>query len=271
MLTPQDITSKEFSKAVFGGYDMSAVDDFIEAVSEDYATLFKENGILKSKIKVLVEKVEEYRTTEDAMRMALLTAQKMGDDLVAEAREKSEKIIDEAKSESSVKLEDIQHQLAEEEHRLAAAKAKTGEYVSAIRALLAEGGDFLDKLDSISLPEEPAPEPPAVTSEEHIMDTARTINDAVARIVEAETAGDKVKEAEEKAEEAVEKAAEDIAAAADVLEKAEAEVTEDIKPDEPEYDDDSEPTKIFNWQEDTSPRPKFNFNDLKFGENYRKD
>ena len=60
------------SKAVFGGYDMSAVDDFLETLTTDYAALYKENAILKSKIKVLVEKVEEYRSTDDAMRMALL-------------------------------------------------------------------------------------------------------------------------------------------------------------------------------------------------------
>ena len=35
---------------------------------------------MKSKMKVLVEKVEEYRATEDAMRKALMTAQRMADD-----------------------------------------------------------------------------------------------------------------------------------------------------------------------------------------------
>ena len=34
-------------------------------------------------MKVLVDKVEEYRSTEDAMRKALLTAQKMADDMVS--------------------------------------------------------------------------------------------------------------------------------------------------------------------------------------------
>ncbi len=56
MLTPQDIRDKQFVKAVFGGYDMSTVDDFLEELTEDYAALYKENAILKSKIKVLVER-----------------------------------------------------------------------------------------------------------------------------------------------------------------------------------------------------------------------
>ncbi|MBQ1703720.1 MAG: DivIVA domain-containing protein, partial [Oscillospiraceae bacterium] len=61
MLTPQNIQEQEFNKAVFGGYDMGAVDDFLETVSADYTALYKENAVLKGKLKVLVDKVEEYR------------------------------------------------------------------------------------------------------------------------------------------------------------------------------------------------------------------
>ncbi|MDR3207713.1 MAG: DivIVA domain-containing protein, partial [Oscillospiraceae bacterium] len=61
MLTPQEVQDKKFEKAVFGGYDMGGVDDFLEQLTEDYAALFKENAVLKSKLKVLVDTVEEYR------------------------------------------------------------------------------------------------------------------------------------------------------------------------------------------------------------------
>ena len=33
MFTPQEIQEQTFSKAVFGGYDMQQVDDFLEPVS----------------------------------------------------------------------------------------------------------------------------------------------------------------------------------------------------------------------------------------------
>lgn len=56
MFTPQEIQEKTFVKAVFGGYDMQTVDDFLEPLTEDYITLYKENSVLKSKMKVLVEK-----------------------------------------------------------------------------------------------------------------------------------------------------------------------------------------------------------------------
>ena len=44
MFTPQEVReqSESFEKAVFGGYSVSAVDDFIAPLAEDYAALYKE-------------------------------------------------------------------------------------------------------------------------------------------------------------------------------------------------------------------------------------
>ena len=88
MFTPQEVSEKVFPKASFGsgGYSMASVDEFLDALTEDYTALFKENVTLKAKLKVLAEKVEEYRSTEEAMRQALLTAQKMAAKLVQEAQ-----------------------------------------------------------------------------------------------------------------------------------------------------------------------------------------
>ena len=96
MLTPQDVTNRVFDKAVFGGYDIAAVDTFLEQLTQDYTSLYRENAILKNKLRVLVDKVEEYRSTEDAMRMALLSAKKTARELEEEAQQKSEKLLAEA-------------------------------------------------------------------------------------------------------------------------------------------------------------------------------
>ena len=59
MFTPQQIEQISFNRATFGGYDMQSVDEFLEPLTEDYITLYKENALLKSKMKVLVTKLEE--------------------------------------------------------------------------------------------------------------------------------------------------------------------------------------------------------------------
>ena len=60
MLTPQEVSSRAFAKAMMGGYNMAAVDEFLDVLTDDYTNLYKENAALKSKLKVLVENVEDY-------------------------------------------------------------------------------------------------------------------------------------------------------------------------------------------------------------------
>ena len=72
MFTPQEIQEQTFSKAVFGGYDMQQVDEFLEPLTEDYITLYKENSVLKAKMKILVEKLEEYRAQETQQASAMV-------------------------------------------------------------------------------------------------------------------------------------------------------------------------------------------------------
>ena len=164
MLTPQDIRDKQFVKAVFGGYDMATVDDFLEELTEDYAALYKENAILKSKIKVLVEKVEEYRATEDAMRMALLTAQRMGDDLVVEAQKQRTDMLASVEEEAEVRRQQILEQTADESARLDAAKKAASVYVEETRrmaGMILELCDRMAKGEDVEAPAAPVQEPAA--------------------------------------------------------------------------------------------------------------
>ena len=85
MLTPQEVSTHAFTKSTFNGYNMAMVDEFLDELTDDYTTLYKENAALKAKMKVMVEKVEEYRATEESMRATLLTAQRMADDIVQDA------------------------------------------------------------------------------------------------------------------------------------------------------------------------------------------
>jgi cell division initiation protein len=172
MLTPQEISDKEFVKAVFGGYEMTGVDGFLESLAADYSALYKENAILKSKLKVLVEKVEEYRSTEDSMRMALLTAQKMGDDIVTDANRKSSDILKRAEEESEDKLTRLRARSNEEEERLRTAVMQTEQFINASREIIRSHLEFLARLEQIQ--HKPASASEQETArEEHTESTAR--------------------------------------------------------------------------------------------------
>ena len=89
MITAQDIREKTFEKSRIGGYDMASVDDFLEELADDVTAYQKENAVLKSKMKVLVDKIEEYRANEEALNMAVLSAQKLAVQIENDARTRS--------------------------------------------------------------------------------------------------------------------------------------------------------------------------------------
>jgi cell division initiation protein len=128
MFTPQQIEQISFGRATFGGYDMQAVDEFLEPLTEDYITLYKENALLKSKIRVLVEKLEEYRANEASMKDAIINAQRTCDMMVKEAESKCAQMLSEANvaaaanQRSSEALIAAENQRVEDARKAAAAK-----------------------------------------------------------------------------------------------------------------------------------------------------
>ena len=101
MFTPQQIDQISFSKATFGGYNMQQVDEFLEPLTEDYVTLYKENALLKSKMRVLVGKLEEYRKNEAAMKESVANAQRTCDKMVHEAEVKCAQMMKEASANAA--------------------------------------------------------------------------------------------------------------------------------------------------------------------------
>ncbi|MCC8129039.1 MAG: DivIVA domain-containing protein, partial [Clostridiales bacterium] len=76
MLTPEAVEAQTFTKAKRGGYTMTEVDNFLDQITQDYRTLCAENADLRGKLKILADKINEYRETEDIMRATLYNAQK---------------------------------------------------------------------------------------------------------------------------------------------------------------------------------------------------
>ena len=287
MLTPQEITDKVFVKAVFGGYDMTGVDDFLETLSADYSALYKENAILKGKLKVLVEKVEEYRSTEDAMRMALLTAQRMGEEITVEANKQKEETLKSVDEEAKLKLSEMKKRVSDEEAKLTIASKETAKFIQLSQAIIQKHSEFLTKLETarrtVRPDLEPAPPPP--TQEEQIADVAEQIDSAVGKLTASDAhaptpipvhaPAPAYKQTEMQAEtQSIETQAE---MQTEVYTGTQLHVHTEA-PEEPVAYDTTEPSgseeddSIMQFGEDgassITPRPRFDFEDLKFGANF---
>lgn len=187
MITPQDIREKTFEKAVFGGYDMASVDEFLEQLANDLTALQKENAVLKGKMKVLVDKVDEYRKNEDALHAAVLSAQRLGGMIEAEAKEKAAAIVAEAEGKAYEIASAAALQADAEEKRLAEAKRASAKFIEGMNLICAKQTAFLKKISEADFVKQAAPAPAAPVVEEapaEMHETVKSIEETVNKVAD---------------------------------------------------------------------------------------
>lgn len=251
MLTPQEVEERVFPKAKKGGYDMQDVDNFLDQLTADYTELYKENAVLKRKMKVLADKITEYQETEGAMRATLLTAQKMANQLVEEAKEKRAKMLAEAEAIAQERVGSLSEQVAAEEARLKSARASVAAMKASIQDLLAHEQEFLDSLPEM---EAVADAPAAETDSTAADEVATEIGDSIRRMMEEEA------QAESPAPEAEQEAASE----EKPEDKEEAPAEEAVPASAP-----ARPTaRIVDDDVDDAPTRRLDLSELRFGRNY---
>lgn len=105
-MNAKEIVTKKFEKAAFNGYKPDDVDEYLKEVSDEFAQLQKDKSELERKLEVLADKIREYRDDEDALRDALLVAQKQGNAIVAESKASAEKLTKETNETVTKQLAD---------------------------------------------------------------------------------------------------------------------------------------------------------------------
>ncbi len=167
MFTPQQIDQISFSKSTFGGYNMQQVDEFLEPLTEDYVTLYKENALLKSKMRVLVGKLEEYRKNEAAMKEAVANAQRTCDKMVMEAEAKCAKMLSNANAAAAAQAAQPVAQpvqsvpnnsalIAAENARLEEARRTASARINEIQDQMRSCIQALDRIKTANAPAAPA-------------------------------------------------------------------------------------------------------------------
>ena len=233
MLTPQEIQDKKFEKAVFGGYDMGQTDQFLDDILVDYTALYKENAALKAKMRVLVDKIDEYRAVDEEMRKALFTAQVTARDIVEKAQREADALVSNAHSDAQRRVTDMQKETEDEQRRLDAAKSACSEYAGKIRALLEKNIQVME-----TIMERPAEDYRADASDFGQDITAPPAAEPAPEPVSTDTRFFEVSLGDEEPE----------------------------PPEEPA--DESDTAKIYGASPYT-PGPRFNFSDLRFGKGYK--
>ena len=269
MLTPQEIKDIQFDKVMFGGYDMAAVDETMAQITADFSAILKENAVLKNKLKMLASTIEEYRSVDEAMRKALITAQNMANDMVKEAHAKADELIKNASSVANAKVSDLAAQIKTEEERLAKAKAETAIFVDTMSEAYKLQAEKIAKL---------RPEVSAEETKDSLADTLSLAADEINKCVASAIENMKVFEERAKIEE-IPTVSEPADLMTDIQKDVPATASAPVeeKPREVsvfEVTADSEGDTIdlgqlaFDSDANTKKANDFEFENLKFGKNY---
>ncbi len=107
-MNAKEILARKFEKATFNGYKTEDVDEFLREISAEYSQLQKDKNELERKLEVLADKIREYRNDEDALKDALLIAQKQANQITTDAKNAADKLQKETDEKVAKQLKDAQ-------------------------------------------------------------------------------------------------------------------------------------------------------------------
>jgi cell division initiation protein len=110
-ISPLDIQQQQFKGKMLGGLDPTDVDAFLQMVAAEMENLIRENGELKEQARKVSLQIEEFSQREVTLRDTILAAQKITEEMKANAQKEATLLI----SEAELKAERI---VADAENRL---------------------------------------------------------------------------------------------------------------------------------------------------------
>lgn len=134
MITAKEINNKRFEQAK-PGYSPNEVDDFLREISLQITKYQKDKEETEKKIEVLVESVREYKKDEDALKDALIGAQKQGRAVIAEAQAQADKIISDATVKAGEIIGGTKIQLEKEKRNLAKMQQEVTDFKANLLAM----------------------------------------------------------------------------------------------------------------------------------------
>lgn len=192
MLSLNDIINVSFRKsgALKGkGYNADDVDNFIEHVRESFEELNKkiveqgeqieklsgEKQQAYEKIKILADKTEEYRAQEDEIKNALISAQKLGDASVREARHKAEIIVKDASIKAERMAADYDRKLSDRKDELRRMQKEVSDFKARLLSIYKEHLTAIDAIPSYK--PEPEPKNESIPQEQGHIEQEQTDSD----------------------------------------------------------------------------------------------
>src|SRR5437762_9159801 len=134
-VSPLDLRQQRFRSA-FRGFDKVEVASFLAAVADDYEQALRETDRLRQDLARMEAALNEHRELEKNLRATMMTAQKLADDIKAQADQEAKRIVREAEGRSDLLLEKLQSRLEDIQRGIDGLKLKRRDVETTIEATI---------------------------------------------------------------------------------------------------------------------------------------
>lgn len=187
MISSEDVRRVTFEKA-FQGYRRDDVDDYLKQVAQSMDELAAQNDDLPKKLVVLAQRIDQYRAEEDTLRTTMINAQRLGENVIREAKQKAAEIIRTA----NIKAEDREQrsrddvELAKQE--IVTLKSEADSFKRSLIEMYRKHINLINKLPDYTPQPEDAPARPVQPAAEPVQAPVQTAAPVEQPVMAAEPA-----------------------------------------------------------------------------------
>ena len=187
MISSEDVHRVTFEKA-FQGYRRDDVDDYLKQVAQSMDELAAQNDDLQKKLVVLAQRIDQYRAEEDTLRTTMINAQRLGENVIREAKQKAAEIIRTA----NIKAEDREQrsrddvELAKQE--IVTLKSEADSFKRSLIEMYRKHINLINKLPDYTPQPEDAPARPVQPAAEPVQAPVQTAAPVEQPVMAAEPA-----------------------------------------------------------------------------------
>ena len=156
LLTADRIRHITFTPGRGNTYRDTDVDDFVDQCADTVQALTARIDELNQKMEVLADKLVEYRNEEDSIRSALLSAQRLGDSIVREAKQKAELMLDDARIKADKIKENARREIGDEELELKRIQKEVSDFKAKLLDMYRQHLSLIDLLPEVKEEDVPA-------------------------------------------------------------------------------------------------------------------
>lgn len=146
MITPNEINTKRFDKASFGGYKTEDVDNYLTLIAGEFAKVLDEKKMREVQLVEVIEKIEEYKADEDALKSAIIEAKRLASSIVNDAKTKAEIIVRDANKKVEDIIEDAKFRIDKEKLTLSKMQKEVATFKTQILSLYRKHIEILDDI-----------------------------------------------------------------------------------------------------------------------------